>query len=107
MERFRLTPEELFWRCDPAQFEFDSTRDLPPLEETIGQDRAFTAIEFGLGMDNSGFNIFILGEPGTGRSSTIKKVLARRSVNEATCSGQSCSRTPRMAGTSRRGTSSS
>ncbi len=78
----RLEPEELFWRCDPAQFEFESTRELPCLDGTIGQERALTAIEFGLGIRDSGFNIFILGEPGTGRSSTIRTLLERRAQNE-------------------------
>ena len=73
MNEHRLAPEELSWRCDPAQFEFASTGELPSLEETIGQDRAVTAIDFGLGIKDSGFNIFILGEPGTGRSSTIRR----------------------------------
>jgi len=82
VKQFRLSPEELTWRCDPAQFEFESTSDLPALDETIGQDRAVTAIDFGLGIKDSGFNIFILGEPGTGRSSTIKKILAKRAEGE-------------------------
>jgi lon-related putative ATP-dependent protease len=78
MDDLRLTPEELYWRCDPAQFEFTTTRDLPPLEGPIGQDRALTAIDFGLGIKAGGFNLFILGQPGTGRSSTIKKLLRNR-----------------------------
>ena len=82
MEQYRLSPEELTWRCDPAQFEFETTEKLSCLEEPIGQDRALTAIEFGLGIEADGFNIFILGEPGTGRSSTIKKLLGKRSQNE-------------------------
>jgi lon-related putative ATP-dependent protease len=82
VEQYRLAPEDLAWRCDPVQFEFATTRDLPALEGTIGQDRAVTAIEFGLGIKNNGFNIFILGEPGTGRSSTIKKILGRRAAAE-------------------------
>ncbi|PLX83630.1 MAG: ATP-dependent protease [Desulfuromonas sp.] len=82
MEQFRLAPENLSWRCDPAQFEFETTGELPGLEGTIGQDRALTAIEFGLGIRDSGFNIFILGEPGTGRSSTVKKVLQGRAQGE-------------------------
>jgi len=82
VEECRLAPEELTWRCDPAQFEFASTAELPPLDETIGQDRAVTAIDFGLGIKDGGFNIFILGEPGTGRSSTIKKILGRRAADE-------------------------
>ena len=83
MEQFRLSPEELEWRCDPAQLEFDTTRSLSCLEEPIGQDRALTAIEFGLGIDAKGFNIFILGEPGTGRSTTIMKILKKRALTEA------------------------
>lgn len=78
MEELRLTPEALRWHCDPQQFEFETTADLPPLEGTIGQDRALTAIDFGLGIKNSGFNLFILGYPGSGRSSTIKKILKSR-----------------------------
>jgi len=77
-----LIADELSWRCDPAQFEFSSTAELPPLEGTIGQDRALTAIEFGLGMAHDGFNIFILGEPGSGRASTIKKLLKGRAEKE-------------------------
>ena len=82
MEKFRLGSEELTWRCDPAQFEFKTTAELECLEGTIGQDRALTAIDFGLGIGDHGFNIFILGEPGTGRSSTIKKILKRRAAEE-------------------------
>ena len=76
MDDLRLNPEELSWRCDPNQFEFASTEDLPPLEGTIGQDRALAAIDFGIGIRDSGFNLFILGQPGTGRTSTIKKILS-------------------------------
>lgn len=78
----RLEAEELTWRCNPAQFEFESTDELPALVENIGQERAMTAIDFGLGIGNDGFNIFILGEPGTGRSSTIKKILKARAAQE-------------------------
>ncbi len=82
MDKNCLAPEELTWRCDPAQFEFASTAELEGLEGTIGQDRALTAIEFGLGIRKDGFNIFILGDIGTGRSSTIKKILQRRAEQE-------------------------
>lgn len=83
MKQFRLSAEELAWRCDPAGFEFETTAELPSLEGAIGQDRALTAIEFGLGIEDAEFNIFILGEPGTGRSSTIMKLLKARAEGEA------------------------
>ncbi len=82
MRQCRLSAEELAWVCDPAQFDFADTRELDCLEGTIGQDRALAAIEFGLGINNNGFNIFILGEPGTGRSSTIEQLLQIRAARE-------------------------
>jgi lon-related putative ATP-dependent protease len=84
VDDLRLNPEALRWRCDPNQFEFGSTEDLPPLEGTIGQDRALSAIDFGIGIRDSGFNLFILGQPGTGRTSTIRKILASHAEKQPT-----------------------
>lgn len=78
----RLQPKDLCWHCDPALFKFKTTAELPPLAGTIGQDRALTAIDFGLGIGNHGFNLFVLGEPGTGRSSTVKKILRKRAADQ-------------------------
>ena len=75
--------EDLFWQCDSTLFDFQTTAQLPCLEETLGQERALAAIEFGLGMQDSGYNIFILGEPGSGRSSAIRKILSHRAVSKA------------------------
>ena len=80
MTDLKLVPDQLTWHCDPDQFDFTTTAELPPLERTIGQQRALKAIDMGLGIRNSGFNLFIMGQPGTGRSSTIKKILEKRSL---------------------------
>ncbi|PLY01180.1 MAG: ATP-dependent protease [Desulfuromonas sp.] len=80
MKNCRLTPEELSWRCNPAQFKFTTTEELAPFGETIGQERALSAIDFGLDIKDSGFNLFVLGQPGSGRSSTIKKILSTRAA---------------------------
>jgi predicted ATP-dependent protease len=82
IESLRVAVEDLSWQCDPALFDFETTVNLPCLEETLGQERALAAIDFGLGMQDSGYNIFILGEPGTGRSSAIRKILGRRAVTQ-------------------------
>jgi lon-related putative ATP-dependent protease len=78
----RLAPEELRRRCDPAGFTFASTAELPPLDSMIGQDRALTATTFGMGIRHSGYNIFALGPPRTGKASTMKRVLARAAERE-------------------------
>ena len=78
----RIAPELLRWTCDPDEFDFATTAELPELEDAIGQQRALRSIEFGLDMDETGFNLYISGETGTGRASTIRSILKRRTPNE-------------------------
>ncbi len=78
----RVPVEKLRWECDPAQFDFATTEDLPELDGAIGQERALRSIDFGLGIAENGFNLYLSGETGTGRASTIKKLLEKRAKNE-------------------------
>lgn len=78
----RLEPEKLRWTCDPALFDFETTEELPDLDYAIGQQRALRSIEFGLGMEETGFNLFISGETGTSRTSTIRNILKKRAKEE-------------------------
>ncbi len=57
---------------DKNKLNCDSTDELSPLESIIGQDRAVKALKFGLNIEENGFNIFISGYPGTGRSTGVK-----------------------------------
>ncbi len=78
----RLTVEELYRRCDRALFDFKTTDELPPFDGTIGQDRALSAIDFGLSLDSTGFNIYVLGESGTGKTSTIRALISKKAERE-------------------------
>ncbi len=78
----KLLPEQLRWSCDPGQFDFTTTDDLPELEGTLGQARALASIDFGLDIRESGFNLFLAGEAGTGRTSTIKNILKKKAKFE-------------------------
>jgi lon-related putative ATP-dependent protease len=71
-KRFELKPVELRRACDPARFTFRDTSDLPSLDQVIGQERAVQAIEFGLNMRSSGYNIFVTGAEGTGKSTIVR-----------------------------------
>ncbi|MDH3738200.1 MAG: AAA family ATPase [Alphaproteobacteria bacterium] len=73
-----LGVDELYWRCDPAQFEFETTAELPDLDQVIGQPRVVSAIRFAADMDYTGYNIFALGPPGLGKHSAAQKFLAER-----------------------------
>lgn len=71
ISKFRIPPEKARWVMDPADLPFSCTDQIKPPEMFIGQDRAVKAIEFGLGMDAPGYNIFVSGMSGTGKSSVI------------------------------------
>ena len=78
-----LTPEQLVKHCDPAQFNFATTAELSPSTQIIGQPRGTRAIEFGIGMQSAGYNIFVLGSQGTGRTTAIKHFLETHTNTEA------------------------
>lgn len=65
--------------CDPEQFDFESTEELPEYSEFVGQERALTAAHFGIGILHDGFNIFALGPTGVGKRSVIRTLLEQES----------------------------
>ncbi|MBI4417841.1 MAG: AAA family ATPase, partial [Ignavibacteriales bacterium] len=70
-----LSPDKLRWQCDPRMLNISSTEDVRPSKEIIGQERALRALRVGLEMTHFGYNIFVTGLPGTGRTTTIKRLL--------------------------------
>ncbi|OPY36424.1 MAG: Archaeal Lon protease [Methanoregula sp. PtaU1.Bin051] len=60
----------------PSKVGCATTETLTATEEIIGQDRALTALRFGLGIREQGFNIYVAGLPGTGRRTAVKKFLS-------------------------------
>jgi len=73
----KLTAEEVRRVCIPDSLGFESTESLAPVQTIIGQSRALQALQFGLGMKNSGFNIYAAGLPGTGKMTAIVAFLER------------------------------
>ena len=54
--------------CDPQIFSFQTTEEIQPLEGIIGQERALKAFDFGLMVKKKGYNIYMAGPAGTGRT---------------------------------------
>jgi len=77
----KLTFDKLKRYIDPDIFEFETTEEITPLEGIIGQNRAKEAMEFGIKIKQKGYNIFITGITGTGKtsfaSSYIKEIAKR------------------------------
>jgi predicted ATP-dependent protease len=76
-----LSPEQLRRRCDPASLPFTTTAEVAPLEATIGQPRALGAISFGLDIDGDGYNLFAVGPSGTGKRTTLRRVVEQTATN--------------------------
>ena len=70
-----LPAAKLRWQCDPKSLNIVSTNDIQPTREIIGQERALRALRVGLEMIHFGYNIFVTGLTGTGRTTTIKRLL--------------------------------
>ncbi len=79
-----LPTEKLFTPCDISQFDFETTADLNQFDEIIGQERAVTAIQFGIGIRREGFNLFAIGPNGTGRFTAVHQFLLSRTPSEPT-----------------------
>lgn len=77
----KLGVEKLKRYIDPAILDFETTDEVPALEGIIGQERAQKAMEFGVKIKQKGYNIFITGITGTGRTSfaaTYIKEIAKK-----------------------------
>lgn len=79
----RLKPEQLYRHCDLSQSDFETTETLADINETLGQDRALQAIHFGVGIQQPGYNLYVLGRRGMGKHTTIKKYLEEIAAAEA------------------------
>jgi len=70
-----LTPDQLSIQIPDDSLTFETSNELTPYNGVLGQDRAVTAIQFGVAMDRPGYNVYVMGDSGTGRSSYITEYL--------------------------------
>ncbi len=63
-----VPPDQVRWVCRPEDLPFETTAELPPGDNIVGQDRAVRALDFGLAVPQPGYNIFVTGPVGTGRT---------------------------------------
>jgi len=79
-----LSADEIRKECDTSFMHCKTTKDLEPLLKIIGQKRAVKALEFGLGIKDQGFNIYVAGYPGTGRKTAVKNFVEKIALAEST-----------------------
>lgn len=71
----QLTPSELRRTIDPVTLGIQTTAECMPLAGVIGQPHAVSALKFGLGIRDAGFNIYVSGPHGIGKMSAVKSFL--------------------------------
>lgn len=82
MKKIELSSEQLYTACDPDKFSFNTTADLPDLDEIIGQDRAVDAIHFGIGIQQEGFNLFALGPSRSGKRTVVTQFIEKQAAKQ-------------------------
>ena len=79
-----LNFKDLKMTCDTKIFDFDTTQELENITTGIGQERGIKALEFGLQVDVKGYNLYIEGPSGVGKTMYTKNYLNKISKKQKT-----------------------
>lgn len=82
MNHLRLKPNQLTSPCDSNCFDYESTQELTPLYGVIGQGRATKALDIGLSIEQNGYNIYVAGNWGSGRTSYVRRITEKRAAQK-------------------------
>jgi len=66
-----LSAERLRKETDPTLLRCETTEEIAALDGIVGQERAVRALKFGLEIKELGFNIYVAGLPGSGRTTVV------------------------------------
>ena len=77
-----LNYKDLKMNCNPNIFNFDSTAELESIQDGIGQERGIKALEFGLQVDLKGYNLYLEGPSGVGKTSYTRNYLNKISAKK-------------------------
>ena len=74
-EKNELSYRDLKMICDQDMFKFETTKDLEPINDGIGQERGIKALEFGINVNVKGYNLYLEGPSGVGKTMYTKNYL--------------------------------
>ena len=71
----QLHPDSLYQHCNSEQLNFKTTGELQSLSTIIGQSRALDSVDFGVNIEGNGYNLFVMGDTGSGKYTLVKRFL--------------------------------
>ena len=74
-EKNELSYRDLKMVCNQNMFNFETTEELEPINDGIGQERGIKALEFGINVNVKGYNLYIEGPSGVGKTMYTKNYL--------------------------------
>lgn len=77
LDKYKVSIDDLKCKNSLDDIDFNTTEDITPTREIIGQNRAVQAIEFGLKMKQKGYNIYVAGVSGIGRTSYVYNLIEK------------------------------
>lgn len=80
--QFRLKGKDLSRTCRPSSFRFGSTAEIDPLQGIIGQERAMRSLGFALDIKNEGYNVYLSGYFGTGKTTLAREMINQKASRE-------------------------
>lgn len=83
MSVHELDAQSIYRRCDPKRFTFQTTAELEDLSQIIGQPRAIDAVKFATGIREKGYNLFVMGDAGSGKRSLILQYFPQVAADKA------------------------
>ncbi len=84
MQKYKLSINQVYQKCDPNLFKVKSTQDIEPQTAMIGQQRVLDSINMAININNKGYNIFAMGEAGIGKQTIVSKLLETYALKKPT-----------------------
>lgn len=80
----RLPPDDLQRSCRPSDIPFETTAEASALGPggVVGQERAASALRFGIGIRRDGYNLFAIGPPGVGKQTLLRQFLSEHATRK-------------------------
>ena len=79
---YKVKARDLCKSCPPSMFKFNTTAEVKPLKGIIGQERAVRSLEFALDMNNEGYNVYLSGAYGTGKTTLARELLEKKACHQ-------------------------